>query len=112
VGVGEDRRGRLAPELLEREASVLSSAQQRLALLDVGADERTELVQGRAVTLYVLLERERKVAALLELPSEHDEGAERETAQQRIEMRRANSHPVRYGAVRLTPRPLSNLTVT
>ena len=92
VGAGEDRRGGLAGELVERETSVFTRPQQRLALLDERTHERAQLVQRRPLPLDVLLERERQLGALLELPAENDEGPEDEAAQERIEMRRAHGH--------------------
>ena len=49
--------------------------------------------------------RRAKIAALLELAAEHDEGSEDEAAQERVEMRRAHRHVSRYAAG--GPSPLS-----
>ena len=103
VGLGEDSGRRLACELLERETRVLSSTQERLTVLDERADERAQLVQCRALALDVLLEGERKVCSLLELPTEHDESAEDETTEEWVQMRSAHSHDFRYAAEAASP---------
>ena len=98
VGAGEDGGRRLAPELLDRESRILARSQHRLALLDEGAHQRPELVQRRPAALDVLLEREGKLRTLLELAPEHDERAEDESAEERVEMRRAYGHVSGYAA--------------
>ncbi len=82
-----DRRRRLAQELLERDPRVLALGQRARPRLDEGAHERSVLVERRAATLHVLLERERQFVALLERPAEEDEGAETERAQGQMELR-------------------------
>ena len=93
----EDRSRGLAPELFDGECRILPAAQQRFPLLDERSHERVQLVQRRPAPLHVLLEGEGKLRALLELPAEHDERAEDEAPEQRIEMGRAHGHrfPVR-----------------
>ena len=103
MGLREDRRRRLARELLEREPGVLAPAQQRLALLDEAADERAELVERRPAALDVLLEGERELGALLELAAEHDERAEDEATEERVEMGRAHGHGFPYAAGGASP---------
>ena len=103
VGLREDRRRRLARELLERETGVLPPAQEGLAVLDEAADERAQLVERRPAALEVLLEGERKVRALLELTAEHDERAEDETAEERVEMGSAHGHGFPYAAGGTSP---------
>ena len=88
MGAREDRRGRLAPKLLDCESRVVPRPQHRLALLDERTHERTELVQRRPAALDVLLEREGKLGSLLELAPEHDERAEDESTEERVEVRR------------------------
>ena len=98
VGVGEDRRRGLAAELLEREPGVLADAQGRLPLLDERTDQRTELVQHGASALDVLLEGEGKLGSLLEVAAEHDERAEHEAPEDRIQVRRAHRHWFQYAS--------------
>ena len=105
VGLREDRCRGLAPELLDGEPRIVARAQHRLALLDEGAHEGPELVQRRPTPLDVLLERERQLDALLELAPEHDEGAEDEAAEERVQVRGAYGHASGY-ALR-TPSPAS-----
>jgi hypothetical protein len=88
----EDRCGRLAAELLEGEARVVSSGQDRLVLLDERTDERLELVQRGPAPLDVLLEGERQLGSLLELASEQHERAEHEATEERIEVRGPHGH--------------------
>jgi hypothetical protein len=107
VGMGEDRRGRLAPELLYGDKRVLACAKDGLPLLDERAHERLQLVQGRAAALDVLLERERQLGALLQLAPEDDEGPEDEAAEKRIEVRRSHGHASGYEA--RDPSPASRM---
>ena len=93
----EDRGRRLSTELFDRKRHVVTHPEQRLPLLDERAHERPELVQRRPLSLGVLLEREREVGALLQLAPEHDERAEDESSEQRVEVRRAHGHDSRYG---------------
>ena len=67
VRVGEDPRGRLVLEDGERLARVLAEREAPGALLDEGADQRTVLVERRAVGAAVLLERDGDVGAALQL---------------------------------------------
>ena len=99
VGLREDRGSGLAPQLLEGEQRVLARAQHRFALLDERAHEWSQLVERGPGALDVLLERERQLRALLEVPPEHDEGAEGEATEERVQMRRAHGHrfPLRGG---------------
>jgi hypothetical protein len=101
--VREDRRSRLAPELLDREPSVLACAQDRLTLLDERADQRAKLVESGPASLHVLLEGERKIGTLLELASENDERSEDESAKQRVEVGGAHGHVFRYAAGGTSP---------
>jgi hypothetical protein len=100
---GEDRSRRFAPKLVDGDAGVLSGAQRRLALLDEGANQRSELVQRRPSTLDMLLEGERKLGAFLELATEDDERSKDESAQERVEMRRAYGHVSGYAAGGTSP---------
>ncbi|MEX2613208.1 MAG: hypothetical protein WD380_06505, partial [Gaiellaceae bacterium] len=93
---GENRSSRLATQLFERKTSVLAATQDRLALFDERTNERPKLVQSRALPLDMLLEGERQLGALLEIPPEDDEGTEDEATQQWIEMRRTHGHDFRY----------------
>ena len=103
MSLREDRRRRLTSQLLEREESVLARAKHRLALLDERPHERTELVERGPGALDVLLEGERELGALLEVAAEHDERAEDEAAEQRIEMRCAYDHDSPYGSCARSP---------
>ncbi len=103
VCLGEDRRRRFTTQLLDGEPYVLARAQHRLALLDERSDQRPQLVQCRPAPLDVLFEGERELGALLELPPEDDEGSEDESAQEWVEMRRANGHASRYAASGASP---------
>src|SRR5581483_9118568 len=61
------------------------------ARLDEAAHERAVLVERRLPVRRVLLERERELAAAVELADEDGEGAEAEAAERVVEMRRAHS---------------------
>ena len=88
----EDRGGRLAQQLVERDPSVLAGGERTRPRLDERPDERPVLVEGRPVTLQVLLEGERQVVAFLERTAEVDEGAQTEGAQGEVKVRCANRH--------------------
>ena len=77
---------------------ILAGAQCRLAILDEGTDEWSELVQRGPATFDVLLEREWQLGTLLELAPEHDERAEDEPTKERVQMRRAHRHTSPYEA--------------
>ena len=100
---GEDPRCGLPEELLDRERRVLPAAEHGLAQLDERTHERTKLVQGRALPLDVLLEGERKLRALFELPPEDDESAEDEATEQGVQVRRAHDHGFGYAAMGSSP---------
>ena len=74
----EDRGGRLAQQLVERDPGVVALRERVRARLDERAHERPVLVERRPVPLDVLLERERQVVALLERAAEEDERAQAE----------------------------------
>ena len=59
MSTGEDRRGRLATERLERDRRVAAAEQSSAASLDEGPDERPVLVERRPSPRAVLLEDER-----------------------------------------------------
>ena len=82
-----DRGRRFAQELVEGDPRVLPLGQRARPRLDERAHERPVLVERRAATLDVLLERERQLVAFLERPSEEDERAETERAQGQMELR-------------------------
>ena len=103
VRTGEDRRGGLAPQLLEREQRVLAAAEPRLALLDEAAHERAILVQRGPVALDVLLERERKRLAVVDLAHQKGERAEHEAPERMVEVRRTNCHERHYGGGEASP---------
>ena len=99
----EDRRGRLAPELLESEESVLACPEHGLALLNEGTHEGAQLVQRGPGALDVLLEGERELRTLLEVAAENDEGAEDEAPKERVQVGRAHGHGSGYAAGRASP---------
>ena len=80
VRIREDRSSRLTAELFDGEPSILASAQDRLAFLDEGADERAQFVQRGPATLNVLLEGEGEIPTFLELAPQNDERPEDESA--------------------------------
>ena len=81
VGTGEDAGGRLTQQLLDRDARVLEVEQAGLALLHVVAHQRAQLVERGLAVRGVLLERERDLVALADVPVEQREGAETEAPQ-------------------------------
>ena len=92
MGPGEDRRGRLALQLLEREQRVVATAKPCRALLDERPHERPVLVERRAAGVLVLDERNRQLRTVVELAQQIGEGAEHEAAERGIEMRGSESH--------------------
>jgi hypothetical protein len=87
--VGEDPRGRLVLEHSERLPRVLAEREPPGALLYERADQRTVLVERRAVGAAVLLERDGNVGAALQLEAEVEEGAQAERAEGAEELGRA-----------------------
>ena len=65
VRAREDRRGRLALQIVDRVARIREAAKRRRLLVDEAADERPVLVERRTVARRVLLERERHLRAAL-----------------------------------------------
>jgi len=63
----EDRRGGLAPELVDGELRIRTSSQRVRVRLDERLDERSVLVERRPVVGAVLLEGEREVGAAFKL---------------------------------------------
>ena len=96
VGTGEDRRRRLAQQLVERDPGVLPAGQRAGARLDEGPHKRPVFVERRAAALNVLLEGERQIVAFLERTAEEDEGAETKGAQGEMQLRCAYRHPSAY----------------
>src|SRR5207245_7054674 len=83
----EDRRRRLALEVVDRDARVLATREPVRTNLDERADERTVLVQRRPVERRVLLEGERDVGAVVDVPEQSAKGAEAEAAERAIQVR-------------------------
>src|SRR5262249_7153594 len=100
VHAGEDRRGRLAGELLEGESRVGQLLEPVRPGLDERTDERPVLVERRPARRRVLLEGELESRASLLLERELGEGAETEQAQGAIEVRRPQ-HASRLRSPRL-----------
>ena len=98
MGVREDRRGRLAAEVVDRVARVGQAAQRRRLLLDEAADERPVLVERGPAAGRMLLEGERQLGAAL-----GRECREAERAQGLIEVRCAERHRSDYAARGLSP---------
>ena len=98
VGAREDRRSRLALQLLDRDQRIGPAAQARRPLLDERAHERAVLVQRRAARVLVLDEGHRQLGPVIELAEQEREGAEREAAKGKLELRSANGHASGYGA--------------
>jgi hypothetical protein len=96
VRAREDLRGRLTPQLGDREPRVLPSRQRRGPLLDEAAHQRPVLVQRGPTGRVVLLEGERQLRALVELAVQLLESPEAETPERMLEMRRANGHASAY----------------
>ena len=90
MSTGEDRRGRLASEGLERDRRVAAAEQASAPSLDEAPDERTVLVERGSSPRAVLFEDERDLGALLDLAPVEGEGAEAEAAQGRMEVRCAH----------------------
>ena len=90
----EDRRRRLAPQLLERDRRVFPLRELRAAGVDVRADERAVLVERWPAARAVLLEGERDLRALLDLLREEAERTQAEGPEHAVERRR--SHTPRY----------------
>ena len=98
VRAREDRRGRLARELLQGDRRVLPARKPRRARLDEPAHERPVLVERRPAAAAVLLEREGDVGTALHLLREPAKRAEAEAAEGVVEARRAERHARHYGA--------------
>ena len=81
MGAREDRGGRLALQLLERDQRVVPAAEPWRALLDERPHERAVLVERRPAGVLVLDERDRQLGAVVELAQEVGEGAEHEAAE-------------------------------
>ena len=94
VRAREDRRGRLAPQLVERDRGVLPFRELRAASVHVRPDERTVLVQRRTAARAVLLEGERDLRAVLDLLGEEAKRPQAEGPEHAIEGRRP--HTPRY----------------
>ena len=94
----EDRRSRLALQLLDRDQRIGSAAQARRPLLDERPHERAVLVQRRPARVLVLDERHRQLGPVVELTEQEREGAEGEAAESKLELRSANGHASGYGA--------------
>ena len=103
MGAREDRRGRLALQLLERDQRVVAAAQPRRALLDERAHERAVLVQRRPARVLVLDERDRQLGAVVQLAQQERERAEHEAAEGELELRSANGHASGYAPPRRNP---------
>ena len=95
VRVREDRRRRLAAQVVDRVARVGEPAQRRRLLRDEGAHERPVLVERGPVAGRVLLEGERKLRAAL-----GGERREAERAQGLVEVRCPDRHESFYAAAR------------
>jgi hypothetical protein len=87
--VAEESRGGLRAHVLHRELCVLPVLELARPRFDEVANERTVLVQGRAPTRSVLLERERQLRVLRR---EHVERAEAEAAKRAVERWSASGH--------------------
>ena len=92
----EDRGGRLALAVVDRVPGVGKAPQRRRLLLDEAADERPVLVERRAVTRRVLLERERNLS-----PALRRERGEAEAAQRLVQVRCPESHTRELRAARV-----------
>src|SRR5262249_38516762 len=98
VRTGEDRRGRLALQLLDREARIVAPRKPVRPRLDERTHERPVLVQRRPVERRVLLERERQLRAVVEVREQDSERAEAERAERAVEVRGADRHAFLYFA--------------
>jgi hypothetical protein len=96
MGSREDRGGRLALQLLERDQSIVPTAKPRGALLDERPDERPVLVEGRAGPMLVLDERDGEVGAVVELAEQERERSKDEAPQGRVEVWSSRSHATVY----------------
>ena len=104
MSLREDRGRRLAAKLLDGEPRVLARAQDRLALLDERADERTQLVQrtARAAATCSSNANGSSAPSSSSRPSTTND-AEDEAAEERVEMRRAHGHDSRYAPGAASP---------
>ena len=93
VGAREDRRGRLALQLLDRDQRVGAVSQAGRPLLDERAHERAVLVERRAARMLVLDEGDGQLGSVIELAEQERERAEREAAKSKLELGSANGHP-------------------
>ena len=96
MGSREDRRRRLASQLLERDQGIVPAAQPRGALFDERSDERPVLVEGRAGPMLVLDERDGEVGAVVELAEQERERSEDEASQGRVEVWSSRGHVTVY----------------
>lgn len=99
----EDRRRRLAQQLVDGELRVGPLAQRVRPVLDERLDERSVLVQRRLCVGGVLLERERKLRPTLDVREQRAEGAEAESPQRRVELRSAYDHNCAYAVAGSSP---------
>ena len=81
----------------------VAAAQPRRPLLDERPHERAVLVERRPARVLVLDERHRQLGPVVELTEQEREGAEREAAESKLELRSANGHASGYGAPRPNP---------
>ncbi len=96
MGAREDRRSRLALQLLYGELRVGPAAERVRTRFDEGLDERPVLVQRGLVVGGVLLERKRQLGAPFELREQRAERAQAEGPQGREQLRSA--HHQRYAS--------------
>ena len=99
----EDRRGGLAPELVDGELRIRTSAQRVRARLDERLDERSVLVERRPVVGAVLLEGEREVGAAFQLLQKRTKRAERKGPQALVKLWSAHDHELTYAVFGSSP---------
>ncbi len=87
VRTGEDGGGRLAAELLQGDRRVLAAAEPGCVSFGERVDKRPILVQCGAAGMLVLDERDRELAALVQLAQQERERAERESVQGVMQLR-------------------------
>ena len=99
----EDRGGRLAQQLVDRELRVGSRSQRVCAVLDERLHERAVLVERRLRVGGVLLEGERQLGAALDLREQRAERPEAESPQSVVQLRSAHGHDCAYAVCGSSP---------